>query len=180
MTPLRLLFFILILAAAIPGRTSLAHVDDDSMPDSVAEMEYRIFLEFNPKDIAVINKLGMVLYRRNKLREAAREFGKVLKVDPANFDALDAMGLVKAAQQEYDQAIRYHRQAIAIKPEDILVHFHLGTALEGKGLLREAAAAYEMALEQHEKIRNAEPADQHAVGSADSIKAAIANINSQL
>jgi tetratricopeptide (TPR) repeat protein len=173
-----LLLFVLIAAMlAVPARDSLAHVDDDSMPDSVAEVEYRIFLEFNPRDITIINKLGMVLYRRNKLREAAREFTKALKIDPANFDALDAMGLVKTAQQEYDQAISYHQQAIAIKTDDVLVHYHLGIALEKKGLLREAAIAYRKALEIQAAQGATSHGDQRAAKHAETIRAALGSIS---
>lgn len=137
--------FCLVAALVLPllaGRVALAHVSSDDMPDSVAEVEYAIFLEFQPNDKVVRNKLGMVYYRLNKLEEAVREFAHVLKLDPKDYDALDGMGLVKAAQQDYDAAISYHRQVIAINPDDMMGYFHLGSALEKKGLRREAAEAY--------------------------------------
>jgi len=146
-------FFCLVLLVIFTGvhvRISSAHVDADSMPDSVAEVEYRIFLEFRPNDAMIRNKLGMVLYRRNKFEEAAREFLRVLKLDPDNFDALDSMGLVKAAQQQYDQAIGYHRAALALHADDVLINYHLGAALEKKGLFAEAVKAYRTALDRIE------------------------------
>ena len=111
---LMVFFSALVMIIILPGVNTFAHVDSDSMPDSVAETEYRIYLEFKPNDIVILNKLGMVYYRLNKLPSAVREFSKVLKKDPNNYDALDGMGLVKAAQQDYDEAIRLHQKAIAL------------------------------------------------------------------
>ena len=123
----RVLFFsVLAFFGAASGNTAIAHVSADSMPDSVAEVEYRIYLEFKPNDVVVLNKLGMVYYRLNKLPDAVREFSKVLRHDPDNYDALDGMGLVRAAQQEYDEAVRLHKQAIAINSGDMMTYYHLG------------------------------------------------------
>lgn len=135
-----------LLLLGLGSRVALAHVSADDMPDSVAEVEYAIFLEFQPNDKIVRNKLGMVYYRQGKLKEAVAEFNRVLKLDPKNYDALDGLGLVKAAQQDYDGAIGYHRQVIALNPDDMMGHYHLGRALEKKGMLAEAAAAYQSSL----------------------------------
>lgn len=139
-------FLSIVLWVLLTARPSLAHIESGSMPDPVAEMEYRILLEFKPNDIPTINKFGMVLYRLNKLKEATKEFSKVLQLDPGNFNALDAMGLIKAKQNEYDAAIKYHKAAIAIKKDDVLVYYHLGKVLEKKGLWQEALQAYRTAL----------------------------------
>jgi tetratricopeptide (TPR) repeat protein len=169
-------FSLVIMLAVLPGRISSAHVDADAMPDSVAEVEYRIFLEFRPNDVVVRNKLGMVLYRRDKLKDAAREFARVLKLAPDNFDALDAMGLVKVAQREYDQAIRYFRAALAVNADDLMVHYHLGIALEKKGRLSEAAASYQTALDRLEQLQPPGAEDENSARVAAAIKAAINNI----
>ena len=145
---LQITVVLLAVVYLLAGEVAQAHVDADSMPDSVAEVEYRIYLEFKPNDLVVLNKLGMVYYRMGKLDEATREFAKVLKNDPDNYDALDGMGLVKAAQKEYDEAVRYHRQALAINSEDMMTYYHLGSALHEKGELQEAADAYRTALEK--------------------------------
>ena len=60
----RLIFFFsaLVMIITFSSVNTFAHVDSDSMPDSVAETEYRIYLEFKPNDIVVMNKLGMFLF----------------------------------------------------------------------------------------------------------------------
>ena len=112
------------------------------MPDSVAEMEYRILLEFEPENLDVRNRLGMVLYRLGKLDEAEKEFYYVLEKMPENFDAIDALGLVQMERANYQVAIDLFKKAIAINPEHLLAYFHLGQALEHLGDLAGAGEIY--------------------------------------
>ncbi|MHB8810274.1 MAG: tetratricopeptide repeat protein [Desulfobulbaceae bacterium] len=171
--------FCLVAALVLPllaGRIALAHVSSDDMPDSVAEVEYAIFLEFQPNDKVVRNKLGMVYYRLNKLEEAVREFTHVLKLDPENYDALDGMGLVKAARQDYDAAISYHRQVIAINPEDMMGYFHLGSALEKKGLRREALEAYHASRAKYDAQYPPGSGNQKSAEFGETLSKAIRNL----
>lgn len=158
------------------ARPVLAHVSSDDMPDSVAEVEYSIFLEFQPDDKVVRNKLGMVYYRLNKMAEAVREFTHVLKLDPKNYDALDGMGLVKAAQQDYDAAISYHRQAIALNADDMMGYFHLGSALEKKGMRREAAEAYHTSQAKFDAQYPPGSGNKKVAEFGETLKKAIRNI----
>jgi tetratricopeptide (TPR) repeat protein len=177
---LRIFCAVLVLCVLLAGRTSQAHVSSDDMPDAVAEVEYSIYLEFKPADIPVRNKLGMVYYRLNKLREAAREFARVLKADPNNYDALDGMGLVKAAQQDFAAAISYHRQAIAIDADDMMGYYHLGCALEKNGLLREALAEYRHAWARFSEQYPRGTENNEAAEFGRSLDAAIANLETRL
>ncbi len=176
--PLRLICFFcaLVLFTVLPGGVALAHVDSDSMPDSVAEIEYRIYLEFRPNDVVVLNKLGMVYYRQGKLTDAQRQFAKVLKVDPDNYDALDGLGLVKTAQQQYDEAIMYHRRAIELNVEDMVGYFHLGNAFEKKGMLQEAIEAYNAALEKFNRQYPGGSKKKKAAEFFDKVRTAIDRI----
>lgn len=123
-----------------------AHVEKGTMPDSVAEMEYRILLEFKPGNLEVRNMLGMVLYRRKKFDEAANEFDYVLKKDPENSDALTGMGRVNMQLSNYQQAAALLRKAIAIKPDDMHIYYYLGQTLEMQGNLSGAEEVYKTGL----------------------------------
>ena len=103
------------------------------MPDSVAEMEYRILLEFKPDDSVTRSLLGMAHMRQNKLSEAEKAFRLILQTEPKNFDALDSLGLVLLKGGRYREAAGYLVTAATIRPEDILVHLHLGHALSNNG-----------------------------------------------
>ncbi|GAB4343650.1 MAG: hypothetical protein Kow0089_19590 [Desulfobulbaceae bacterium] len=138
---------LLVLALFLPS-VVLGHASADNMPDSVAEVEYSIYLEFKPEDTLVRNKLGMVYYRMGKMKEAEREFSRILKKEPDNYDALDGLGLVRAAAGDYDEAIRLHRRAISLKPDDLMMYVNLGDVLEKKGLAGEALEAFRTALEK--------------------------------
>jgi len=123
-----------------------AHIEKGAMPDSVAAMEYRILLEFEPDNLEIRNQLGMVLYRREKLDAAAEEFNYVLKRAPENFDAIDGLGLVYMKRTKYQLAIDLFKKAITLNPDDILVYLHLGQALEQQGDVLTAAAMYRSGL----------------------------------
>ena len=157
-----------------------AHVSADSMPDSVAEVEYSIYLEFKPNDLEIRNKLGMVYYRMNKLAEASREFSRILKKEPDNYDALDGMGLVKAAEQKYDEAIALHQKSIELNPNDMMVYYHLGTVLEKKNRLQEAADAYRTALKKFNEQYPSGTDNKNAVEFQEKVKAVIAQIENKL
>ncbi|MDW7774482.1 MAG: tetratricopeptide repeat protein [Desulfobulbaceae bacterium] len=174
-----ILFCALIFSAALPGGSVLAHVSADSMPDSVAETEYLIYLEFRPNDLTVRNKLGMVYYRQGKLELAAREFYKILQRNPDNCDALDGMGLVKAAQQDFAAAARYHQHALSVNADDMMVHYHLGCALEKKGKFREAAAAYNSALAVYRKQYPAGTGEKQAVEFLETVKTALDSLDNK-
>ena len=126
------------------------------------------------------NKLGMVYYRLGKLAEADRQFTVILAKDPDNYDALDGMGLVRAARQQYDEAIRLHRMSIQLNPADMMVYYHLGSALEKKDMLREAAEAYHTSLEKYNEQYPSGAENKNSAEFAETVKAAIKRIESQL
>lgn len=128
----------LLLVILYSEMPALAHVEKGAMPDSVAEMEYRILLEFTPQDLATRSLLGMALLRQGKLTEAEKEFRLILQSNPKNFDALDSLGLVLSKQKRYGEALPIFLAAIKIHPDDIMVHLHLGQTLDVAGKKEEA------------------------------------------
>lgn len=123
----------LLLVILCTGARVSAHVEKGAMPDSVAEMEYRILLEFNPRDTATRSQLGMALLRLNKLAEAEKEFRKILESEPKNFGALDGLGLTLFKQKRANAALPHLLSAIRIRPNDIMIHLHLGQCLAADG-----------------------------------------------
>ncbi len=75
----RILPILALFLLFFPG-TARAHVTADNMPDSLARMEYRIYLEFRPNDTLVLNKLGMVYYRLGQLDKAYDTFSRILEL----------------------------------------------------------------------------------------------------
>lgn len=158
---------ILLLVHAMPAA---AHIEQGSMPDSVAEMEYRILLEFEPDNLEIRNRLGMVLYRLGRLYEAEAEFDFVLDKAPDNFDAIDALGLISAKRADYQLAIDLYKKAIAINPNDMLVYYHLGQALEQLGDITAAAEAYRTGLSRNVSAAGQQAAAEQRQALIDALK----------
>ena len=129
------------------------------MPDSVAEIEYRILLEFKPGNLEVRNKLGMILYRSEKFDKAANEFNYVLKKDPENSDALTALGRVNIKLSNYQQAIGLLQKALTIKPDDMHIYYYLGQTMEMQGDLSSAEEAYKTGLSREFPPRSEQPSE---------------------
>ena len=155
---LRLFLFCAAILVSI-NSPATAHIEKGSMPDSVAEMEYRILLEFKPNNLDVRNKLGMILYRSEKFDEAASEFDYVLKKDPENIDALTSLARVKTKLSNYQQAMTLFKKAIAINPDDMHIYYYFGQALEMQGNLSEAQEVYKNGLSRETPLQNKQSAE---------------------
>lgn len=140
----------MLLVLSCPDR-GICHVTDANMPDAVAEMEYQMLLEFQPQRLDIRNKLGMVLLRKKKFKEAEHEFLTILEAEPANFNAIDGLGLVMSQTGRRQKAVEQFLKAIAVNPQDVMVHYHLGLAYAASGDKDSAEKAYRQALELAEQ-----------------------------
>lgn len=169
------ILFIIPALLALPGHC-LAHPETGFLPDAIAETEYRIVLEINPKDVQTRNRLGIVLYRKNKLKEAEREFMEVLQTVGRDFDAHDGMGLVKLKEKKYGDAVAWFQRAIAINSEDTMVYHSLGLALEQLGRLKEAESAYRKGLEVNARQLRGRGSRDAETGKKDVLVTALKNL----
>jgi predicted Zn-dependent protease len=160
MRPIKNLFIALFILLAIFSNISpvSGHVEENSMPDPEAEMEYRILLEFEPDNYDVRLKLGMVLFRAEKYSEAADQFNYVVTKDPGNCEALISLARVKIMAQEYHQAVTLLQKALPIDPDDMHTYYFLGQALEMQGDISGAQAIYRNGLD-----RRIPPQNKHAL-----------------
>lgn len=171
-----------LILAAVLGLPALvsAHPETGFLPDAIAETEYRIVLEISPKDIQTRNRLGIVLYRKNKLKEAEREFAEVLRQAPTDFDAHDGMGLVKLREGKGAEAISWFQRATALKGDDTLVHHGLGLAFEQAGRLREAEAAYRRGIEVSERLIRAGVNREKEAERRNTLLSALQNLQARM
>jgi len=148
MTCATFLSLLLVLSSPI---ACLAHPETGFLPDAIAETQYKMVIEINPRDIATRNKLGIVLYRKNRLKEAESQFLEVLKQAPRDFDAHDGMGLVRMKQRDFPAALPWIQKAISLSDTDTMVRYNLGLIFEMTGRLGEALQAYRQALAVNEQ-----------------------------
>jgi tetratricopeptide (TPR) repeat protein len=168
---LRLILFCIVLLFFFCSTPVTAHVEKGTMPDSVAEMEYRILLEFEPDNLEIRIKLGMILYRSDKFEAAENEFNYVLKKDPENIDALTALARVNIRLLNYKQAVALFRKAIAINPDDMHIYYYLGQTMEMQGNLSGAEDVYEKGLS-----RGISSQDEHAAEARQALIEALNDI----
>ncbi len=62
--------------------------------------------------------VGVAYLRVNHLEKAYRKFKQVLKLKADHYDALNALGVVKTGQAQYDEAMAYYQQALAIEEDN--------------------------------------------------------------
>jgi len=129
----------------------MAHVEED-MPDAIAKIEYLMLLDINPKDVETRCKLAMIYLRQKKFQQAEDELQQVLQANPDNLHALEGMGLVKKSLEEYDEAGRYFRKALAIAPASSHIYYYLGMTLEAAGNYAGAGEAYSTAVDNHRRF----------------------------
>ncbi|MDF1577446.1 MAG: tetratricopeptide repeat protein [Desulfurivibrionaceae bacterium] len=134
---------LLTLSLGIPS--AYAHVEGH-MPDSVAEMEYRILLEFKPNDFTTRVKLARVLLNQNKLAEAEREFNKAMQVDPQNIQAHIGLTVLGLKQNRTDYALEMIKKAAKLAPDEPAVYLNYGKVLEADNRPSEARDMYNQGL----------------------------------
>jgi len=81
-----------------------------------------------------------------RLVEAAGYYRRVLERDPANFDALQLLGLARVHSGDVEAGIALMRRALVVNDRAAGVHNNLGSALLGIGRRAEALEAFRMAV----------------------------------
>ena len=117
--------FIIFSAFMLLASMAHAHGSISKLPDSVQILQYKMKLYMNADDISSRNNLAMAYFRTNQLEEAREQLDYVIKKDKSNFDALDGMGIVLYKMGHDQEALKYLNQAVAINPQDVMVHVHL-------------------------------------------------------
>lgn len=89
---------------------------------------------------------AVALHQRGSLAQAEALYGEVLRLDPANFDALHLLGVIARQSGAFEEAIRLIGRAIAIDADKAIAHCNLGAALQDAQRHEAALASFERAL----------------------------------
>lgn len=89
---------------------------------------------------------AVALHQAGRLSEADQLYGRILKQDPANPDALNLKGLIAAARDSHTEALRLYDRTIAVLSSFPDAHFNKGLSLAALGHLDEALASYREAV----------------------------------
>jgi eukaryotic-like serine/threonine-protein kinase len=91
--------------------------------------------------------LGLVLLEEGSLDDAQVELDAVLRLDPANADALRGQGDLAMQRGESEQAAEWYRQALAARPGDAELHTLLGATHYRLGRYAEAIDGFQKGIE---------------------------------
>ncbi len=111
-----------------------------------AEMEFRRYLELDPRSARVRHLLGIALQFQGKVPEARAEYAKALEDEPGLDDARVALAELALAEQSYEEAFEHLDRARESDPTPTAVFVLRARVLAQTGDQDGAAAAYREAL----------------------------------
>jgi len=89
---------------------------------------------------------GLRLHEDGQLEEAERLYVRALELEPNNFKALHALGVIKSQLGDYPAAEELIGLALKLNPRSALAHMHLGIALWRLRRPEEAIVHYQYSL----------------------------------
>lgn len=115
-----------------------------------AEAGFRKVLAIDPNNALTLNNYGFMLADRGvQLQEALAMIRKAVKLEPTNYAYLDSLGWAHYRLGQYAQAENDLKKAIARGASDPTVHDHLGDVYAKTGRLKDAAAQWELSLNEY-------------------------------
>ena len=96
--------------------------------------------------LAELLQTGLALYQQGRLTEARSIYQAVLTQSPKHFEALHLLGVIAGQTQDFEAAVAFFGQAIAIDPSHAHVHNNLGNALKELTQRLAAIASYDTAI----------------------------------
>jgi tetratricopeptide (TPR) repeat protein len=86
------------------------------------------------------------LHTQGKIADAEKLYDKLLRINPANGDALNLKGVIAASRNEHVRALGYYDRAIAVMPTFADTHFNKAISLSALDRDLEALGAYAKAI----------------------------------
>ncbi len=112
----------------------------------ILEQDLRRIIAKDPEHSQALNALGYTLAdRTDRYQEAYELIERALELNPDDFYILDSMGWVLYRLGRHEEAVRYLRRAMAIRP-DSEVAAHLGEVLWVMGEKQAAKEIWDTAL----------------------------------
>ncbi|WP_051235435.1 tetratricopeptide repeat protein [Marinimicrobium agarilyticum] len=126
----------------LQARTLMQHGHDQA-----AEHTLGIALESHPTHSDLRYTRGMLYAEQGRVEAMERDLRELLKYDPQNANALNALGYTLADQtNRYEEALDLIEQALAIEPEEPAILDSMGWVLYKMGRLEEALPYLEEAM----------------------------------
>jgi tetratricopeptide (TPR) repeat protein len=108
---------------------------------------YNLGIKNIPDSSELYSNRGVLYYKANKLDLAENDFLKAYELNSFDFVAKSHLGFINLKKGNYEESIKYFKEALIIKPFSADVYMSIGTAYEKINKLIEARDNYEMAYE---------------------------------
>jgi tetratricopeptide (TPR) repeat protein len=126
-----------------------AMMEDRARRFDAAESDFQKVLAMDPDNALTLNNYGFMLADRGvDLDQALSMIQKAVKLEPTNYAYLDSLGWAHYRLGQYAQAQDDLQRAISRDGNDPTVHEHLGDVYEKTGRLKDAAAQWELSLNE--------------------------------
>lgn len=114
---------------------------------------YSDYLQIRPDDLEVLYARALVAERLGRLDQTEADFRHILKLDPDNTRALNALGYTLADRTDrYDEALKLIERAYAQTPEDAAVIDSMGWVMYRLGRLQEAREYLQKAYDKTQDV----------------------------
>lgn len=111
-----------------------------------AEAPLRAYARRHPDSADALYLLGFVLNREDKPAESLNTYTQAAKLERPRSDDLKVVALDYVLLNDYDDAIRWMKEAVAFDPKNEQAWYGLGRCLYSQSEFPEAQAAFEHAL----------------------------------
>lgn len=108
---------------------------------------YNLGIKNIPDSSELYSNRGVLYYKANKLDLAENDFLKAYELNKFDFIAKSHLGFINLKKGNYEEAIKYFKEALSIKPFSADVYMSIGNAYEKLNKLIEARDNYELAYE---------------------------------
>jgi tetratricopeptide (TPR) repeat protein len=115
---------------------------------------YQQALRSDPRNPAVLNKMGIAELKLGDRGPARKHFNQALKYGPRNISSLNNLGAVAYLDKKYKTAVKYLKQALELDESSAPAHLNLAEAWMGMGQVDRAMTEYARALELDADILN--------------------------
>lgn len=113
---------------------------------TMAASAYEKILATDPKDAALLNKIGMAYQQLGDERKAEGYYKRAWKADKHYSSAMNNLGTVEYGKRRYKNAIKDYDRALTVGTDRATIYSNLGYAYCGRKDYPRAAVAFEKAL----------------------------------
>lgn len=108
---------------------------------------YKHCLLENPRDVLLMNKLGIAYQQLGDTGGAQRYYKNALKVDNKFVSAMNNLGTIEYGKKKYSKAVKWYQKALKVRADMATVYCNLGYAYFGDRKFPEAMSSFSRALE---------------------------------